>query len=161
MRYVLFCMLVLIGAPAAAHTGDLPAGQRGAAMIHDDDQAIMVPAGSKARDAAGLANAEICVKAGSAAQYNLRAYFAAHKIALREFVFQETGEMHDAYRDGRCDAITARKSVLQGLRASEGRDDVILPDNLGNHFIHTATPAAIAGRAALAAPNMKENTHGI
>ena len=139
MRYVLFCMLVLIGAPAAAH-------------VYDDNQAIMVPAGSKARDAAGLANAEICVKAGSRAQYNLQAYFTAHKIPLREFAFQETGEMHDAYRDGRCDAITARRSVLTALRASVGRDDLILPDNLGNHFIHAT---------ALAAHTTKENTHGL
>jgi ABC-type amino acid transport substrate-binding protein len=148
MRSILFCMLVLIAGPAAAHTGDIPAR----AMSHADNLAIMVPPGSKARDAAGLANAEICVKAGSAAQYHLRAYFSAHKIALREFVFQETGEMHDAYRDGRCDAITARKSVLRGLRASMGRDDRILPDNLGGHFIRAA---------ALAAPTTKESTHGI
>ncbi len=152
MRYVLFCMLVLIGAPAAAHVGDIPAGPHAGAVRYDDNQAIMVPAGSKARDAAGLADAEICVKAGSRAQYNLQAYFTAHKIPLREFAFQETGEMHDAYRDGRCDAITARRSVLTALRASVGRDDLILPDNLGNHFIHAA---------ALAAHTTKENTHGL
>ncbi|GLR67996.1 hypothetical protein GCM10010909_26770 [Acidocella aquatica] len=225
MRYVLFCMLVLTGAPAAARTlacggtvapglaypdvsgawhgleitlcqkiagqigaralftpimqdsdvpppgrgrsvifvpaGDIAPGYLPGPVIYNDNQAIMVPAGSKARDAAALANAEICVEPGSPEDFNLTAYFAAHKIALREFVFQETDEMHDAYVAGRCDAITARKSLLIGLRANEGRNDVILPDNLGDNPIRAATPAGISGWAALVAHTIKENTHGL
>ncbi len=136
--------------------GAIAAGYSPGPVIYDDNQALMVPAGSKVLDAAGLADAEICVRPGSAAAFRLRAYFAAHGIALRIFGFQEAGEMHDAYSDGRCDAITGRRSELISLRASEGRDDVILPDDLGDHFIRAATPAARPGWAARVARIIEE-----
>lgn len=128
--------------------GDIPAGYAPGPVIFNDAQAIMVPAGSPARHVADLANAEICVEPGSPEDFNLSAYFAARKIPLREFVFQETDEMHDAYVAGRCDAITARKSLLIGLRANEDgarQDDVILPDDLGDNPIRVATPAGLQG----------------
>jgi general L-amino acid transport system substrate-binding protein len=135
------------GSVAFLPEGDIPAGYVAGPVIFDDNQALMVPAGSKARTAAGLANRFICVEPGSPEDFNLTAYFAAHKIPLREFVFQETDEMHDAYVAGRCDAITARISLLRGLRANEDgarRDDVILPDNLGDNPVRVATPSGMA-----------------
>jgi general L-amino acid transport system substrate-binding protein len=133
--------------------GDIPAGYTPGPVIFNDSQAIMVPDWSKARTAADLANAEICVEPGSPEDFNLTDYFAAHKIPLREFVFQETDEMHDAYVAGRCDAITARISLLRGLRANEDGDrknDRILPDNLGNNPIRAAMPAGQRGWGAIA-----------
>ncbi len=141
----------------------IPAGYVAGPEIYNDYQAIMVPAGSKARNAADLAGAEICVEPGSPEDFNLTRYFAKHKIMLREFVFQETGEMHDAYVAGRCDAITARRSLLIGLRANEDgarRDDVILPDDLGDNPIRVATQAGQPAWAALVAKIVQENTHG-
>ena len=111
--------------------------------------------------AADLAGAEICVEPGSPEDFNLVDYFARHKIPLREFVFQETDEMHDAYVAGRCDAITARKSLLIGLRANEEgprREDRILPDNLGDNPIRAATPANQPAWTALIA-NIIEDKH--
>jgi general L-amino acid transport system substrate-binding protein len=131
--------------------GDIPAGYTAGPVIYDDYQAIMVPAGSPARSARDLAGAEICVEPGSPEDFNLTDYFAAHHLRLSEFVFQETDEMHDAYVAGRCDAITARKSLLIGLRANEDRADIILPDNLGDNPIRLATPASQPGWAAQAA----------
>ncbi len=125
-------------------TGDIPKGYTQGPVIFNDTQAIMVPAYSKARTLADLANASICVEPGSPEDFNLMAYFAAHHIPLREFVFQETDEMHDAYVAGRCDAITARKSLLMGLRANEDgarKNDFILTDNLGDNPVRAATPA--------------------
>jgi general L-amino acid transport system substrate-binding protein len=125
--------------------GDIPAGYLPGPAIFDDNQALMVPAGSKARHAADLANAFICVEPGSPEDFNLTGYFQKHGIQLHEFVFQETDEMHDAYVAGRCDAITARVSLLIGLRANEDgarRNDVILPDNLGDNPVRAATPAS-------------------
>jgi len=139
--------------PAAPHSvaflpqGDIPAGYAPGPVIFNDNQALMVPAGSPARDAGELANASICVEPGSPEDFNLVDYFAKHHIPLREFVFQETDEMHDAYVAGRCDAITARVSLLIGLRANEDgarRNDVILPDNLGDNPIRAATPIGTA-----------------
>jgi general L-amino acid transport system substrate-binding protein len=139
------------GSVAFLPAGDIPAGYDAGPVIFDDFQALMVPAGSRARSAADLANGFICVEPGSPEDFNLTAYFAAHKIPLREFVFQETDEMHDAYVAGRCDAITARISLLRGLRANEDgtrRNDVLLPDNLGDNPVRVATPAGAAGWAA-------------
>ncbi len=133
------------GSVAFLPAGDIPAGYAPGPVIFNDNQALMVPAGSLARVAADLGNAFICVEPGSPEDFNLQAYFAAHKIPLREFVFQETDEMHDAYVAGRCDAITARKTLLIGLRANEDgmrKNDFLLPDNLGDNPIRAATPAS-------------------
>ncbi len=141
---------------------DIPAGYIMGPVIANDEQAIMVPAGSNIHDIAGLANAEICVEPGSPEDFHLIDYFAAHKIPLHEFVFQETDEMHDAYVAGRCDAITARRSLLVGLRANETgvrRHDVILPDDLGDNPIRVATPAGQRDWANLVAAIIGENQH--
>lgn len=133
------------GSVAFLAAGDIPAGYAPGLVIFNDNQALMVPAGSKARKAADLANASICVEPGSPEDFNLIAYFAKHHIPLNEFVFQETDEMRDAYVAGRCDAITARVSLLIGLRANADgvrRQDLILPDNLGDNPVRLATPAA-------------------
>lgn len=126
-----------------APAGDIPAGYTAGAVIYNDKQALMVPVWSRAQNAKSLANAYICVEPGSPEDNNLTAYFAAQNIPLREFVFQETDEMHDAYAAGRCDAITARISLLRGLRANASGDrqaDRILPDNLGDNPIRAAAP---------------------
>jgi general L-amino acid transport system substrate-binding protein len=136
--------------------GDIPAGYTQGPVIFNDSQAIMVPAWSHARTAADLANAAICVEPGSPEDFNLIDYFAAHKIPLREFVFQETDEMHDAYVAGRCDAITARISLLRGLRANEDRDDKILPDNLGDNPIRAAVPAGQGSWGAIVTKTLEQ-----
>jgi general L-amino acid transport system substrate-binding protein len=126
-----------------APAGDIPVGYAAGPVIFNDSQGLMVPVWSKAKTAKDLANAEICVEPGSPEDFNLIDYFKVHKIPLREFVFQETDEMHDAYVAGRCDAITARISLLSGLRANEDgerKDDRILPDNLGDNPVRAATP---------------------
>jgi general L-amino acid transport system substrate-binding protein len=139
--------------------GDIPAGYTPGPVIFDDYQAIMVPAGSPVRRVADLAGKEICVEPGSPEDFNLTAYFAAHHIKLEEFVFQETDELHDAYVAGRCDALTARRSLLIGLRANEDgarQSDRILPANLGSNPIRLATPAALPGWSRQAAAIVTE-----
>jgi len=139
--------------------GDIPAGYTAGPVIFDDYQAIMVPAGSPARSVADLAGKEICVEPGSPEDFNLTDYFAAHHLKLEEFMFQETDELHDAYVAGRCDAITARRSLLIGLRANEDgarRQDRILPADLGANPIRLATPAALPAWSARAATIVTE-----
>ncbi len=144
---------------------EIPAGYGVGPVIFNDFQALMVPAGAKARRAADLGNASICVEPGSPEDFNLIAYFQAHRIPLREFVFQEPDEMHDAYEAGRCDAITARQSLLIGVRANAygaRRNDVILPDRLGDNPISAATPAGETAWAATVAAiirNFEESNH--
>ena len=134
----------LLFAPAA----DIPPGFVVGPVIYDDAQMLMVPAGSPVRHAADLAGAEICVQPGTPEEFALRAYFTAHHIPLHEFAFQEPDEMHDAYVAGRCDAITARRSLLIGLRGNEmgaRAADVILPDVLASHPVNVASRPALAG----------------
>ncbi|MDE8347451.1 MAG: hypothetical protein POH28_14955 [Acidocella sp.] len=141
---------------------DIPKGYVTGPVIANDEQAIMVPAGSSIHDIAGLAHAEICVEPGSPEDFHLMDFFAVHKIPLHEFVFQEPSEMHDAYVAGRCDAITARRSLLVGLRANEmgaRRHDVILPYDLGDNPIRVATPAGHAHWAARVAVIIEETQH--
>ncbi len=140
--------------------GDIPAGYIAGPVIFDDYQAIMVPAGSPARTVADLAGKEICVEPGSPEDFNLIDYFAAHHLKLEEFVFQETDELHDAYVAGRCDAITARRSLLIGLRANEDgarQHDRILAADLGANPIRLATPAALPAWSEEAATIVKES----
>jgi general L-amino acid transport system substrate-binding protein len=145
--------------------GDIPAGYSIGPVIFDDYQAIMVPAGSPARSVADLAGKEICVEPGSPEDFNLTDYFAAHHLKLAEFIFQETDELHDAYVAGRCDAITARRSLLIGLRANEDgvrQHDRILPADLGANPIRLATPAALpawSAQAAAIVTETKTNVH--
>jgi len=142
-----------------APAGDIRAGYAAGPVIFDDRQALMVPVWSKARTARDLANAEICVEPGSPEDFALTAYFAARNIPLREFVFQETDEMHDAYAAGRCDAITARISLLRGLRGNADgvrKDDRILPDNLGDNPVRAATPSGQPAWAALVQTKLEQ-----
>jgi general L-amino acid transport system substrate-binding protein len=152
------------GSVAFLPAGDIPAGYMPGPVIFNDNQAIMVPAGSHARTAADLANAFICVEPGSPEDFNLQDYFAVHKIPLREFVFQETDEMHDAYVAGRCDAITARKTLLTGLRANEDgvrKNDFLLPDNLGDNPIRVATPASATAWTAKVKTLIQEQANDV
>ena len=145
-----------------APQGDIGAGYALGPVIFNDEQAIMVPVWSKARAVADLADTEICVEPGSPEEFNLQAYFKAHHIALHEFPFQETGEMHDAYVAGRCGAITARRSLLAGLRANEAgarQHDRILPADLGDSPVRIATPADAPGWTARIDKIVKENHH--
>jgi len=138
------------------------AGYTKGAEIFNDHQALMVPAGSPARTARDLAGADICVEPGSPEDFGLIAYFKTHHIALQEFPFQETDEMHDAYVAGRCEAITARISLLEGLRANEDgarQHDILLPDNLGDNPIRAATPAGQPGWAHFVNKILQEQDH--
>ena len=131
----------LLFVPAAT----VPAGFRRQRLLADDYLAILVPAGSDVRSAAGLAGQPICIEPGSAEDAALVGYFKAHHWRLNEFVFQEVDEMHDAYMAGRCDGIVGAVSLLRGLRGNAGNrhfGDRILPDHLA------ANPIVIATRAA-------------
>jgi general L-amino acid transport system substrate-binding protein len=142
--------------------GDIPKGYAKGRVIFNDYQALMVPAGSPARNAADLAHKFVCVEPGSPEDFNLISYFKAHKIDLQEFMFQETDELHDAYVAGRCDAITARRSLLVGLRGNEDgvrQDDIILPDNLGDNPVRAATPASQPGWAIKVQKILQEQNH--
>jgi general L-amino acid transport system substrate-binding protein len=139
-----------------APQADIGPGYALGPVIYNDYQAILVPYDSPSRRAADLAGAEICVEPGSPEDDNLQAYFKAHHITLHEFAFQEPDEMHDAYEAGRCDAITARRSLLIGLRGNaEGarQDDMLLPDDLGDNPVRVASRA---GLAALVAETVEE-----
>jgi general L-amino acid transport system substrate-binding protein len=124
--------------------GDAPAGYVAGPVIADDEQEIMVPAGSPVRTLADLNGLDICVQPGSAEDANLITFFAHQKLRLQEFPFQEIDEMHDAYVAGRCEGISAQHSLLVGLRDNARRDDVILPWNVADNPVRVMTPAGDA-----------------
>ena len=123
--------------------GAVPPGFRVRSMLADDYDALLVPVASPARRAADLAGRPICVEPGSAEESALAAFFTAHHLRLREFVFQEVDEMRDAYLAGRCSAIVSPVSLLAGLRGNARPADRILPDHLGRNPIMIATSPAL------------------
>ena len=113
------------------------------AILAQDDEALLVPAASLAHHTNDLVGQPICVEPGSAESLALEQYFASHHLRLREFVFQEVDEMHDAYLAGRCAAIASPVSLLVGLRGNADVADRILPEHLSANPIMVAVSPAL------------------
>jgi general L-amino acid transport system substrate-binding protein len=124
---------------AGSHAG--PPLVQGPIVVHDA-LALLVPR-TGVSDVASLHDRSVCVESGSDSDRALVRYFAQRAIGLREFPFQETDEMRQAYGDGRCDALAGPMSTLASVRADpeEGRaGDRLLPDLLADDPIFCATP---------------------
>jgi general L-amino acid transport system substrate-binding protein len=92
-------------------------GAEGVSFAHPnfyDGQAILAPANDFA-SIEDLDGANICVTTGTTTELNLADYFAARDLAFEPVVLEDYEVIFEAFRQGRCDAVTGDRSALQGL----------------------------------------------
>lgn len=107
-----------------------------------ESTALMVPAGSPARQLDMLADQPICFEQGTAAHRTLEAWFAERRLPFVRMGYQEPDEMHDAYDSGVCHALAGEATALAALRSDgdpQRRGSRILPESLARFPIVAAT----------------------
>jgi general L-amino acid transport system substrate-binding protein len=100
-------------------------GAEGVSFAHPnyyDGQAMMVPRGEFASLDA-LDGANICVTAGTTTELNLADYFGARGLDFSPVVLEDYDQIFQAFRQGRCDAVTGDRSALVGL-TSQWEEDI-------------------------------------
>jgi general L-amino acid transport system substrate-binding protein len=128
-------------------------------LVFEESDGVMVFNTSPAHHITDLANATICDEPGTPPERTLVAWFAAHKIPLRYFPFQESDEQVDAYYAGRCAAVANEVTNLAALRVqaqTDGHPSRILPERLTTFPILAVTDAGDKNWAALVASVMRE-----
>ena len=94
-------------------------GGGGAAFVTTtfyDGQAMMVPTASGVTSIDGLADATICLTAGTTTEQNLADRMA--DIPHTPQTFEENPQVQEAFLAGQCDAWTSDQSQLAGIRSS-------------------------------------------
>jgi len=94
-------------------------GAEGAAFVTTtfyDGQAMMVPASSGVTSIDALADATICLTAGTTTEQNLADRMAG--IPHTPQTFEENSQVQEAFLAGQCDAWTSDRSQLAGIRSN-------------------------------------------
>jgi general L-amino acid transport system substrate-binding protein len=94
-------------------------GAEGAAFVTTtfyDGQAMMVPASSGITSIDALADATICLTAGTTTEQNLADRMAG--IPHTPQTFEENSQVQEAFLAGQCDAWTSDRSQLAGIRSN-------------------------------------------
>ncbi len=107
----------------------------GANFVHStfyDGQGMMASAASGVTALEDLADATICVGAGTTTELNLADVFATRGIPYTPLVFENIDESIAALEEGRCDAFTTDKSGLVARRTTMANpgDWVILDETM-------------------------------
>jgi general L-amino acid transport system substrate-binding protein len=99
-------------------------------IIFHDGQGIMVRSDLGVKNASELSGAAICLLPGTTSLQNLEDYFRPRAIRYEAVVFENSDEWRNAFLSGRCDAITADRSVIVSVRsmANDPNRYVILPE---------------------------------
>lgn len=101
-----------------------------AGVIYYDGQSFMAPAERGWVSAMELAGAKVCAQSGTTTEANARNFFAQSKMTAELVTVATFGEMLEAYKTGRCDAITADRSALAVQRMGFDQPDAhtLLPE---------------------------------
>jgi general L-amino acid transport system substrate-binding protein len=92
-------------------------GAEGVSFAHPnfyDGQAILAPA-DQFGSLDELDGATICVTTGTTTELNLADYFAARDLTFEPISLEDYEVIFEAFRQGRCDAVTGDRSALAGL----------------------------------------------
>jgi general L-amino acid transport system substrate-binding protein len=96
-------------------------GQEGATFLfttYYDGQGLMVPESSGFTSMADLADASVCVQAGTTTELNLTSVFNARGIPFNPQVFADNTQLLPAYREGQCEVFTSDVSQLTAFKAT-------------------------------------------
>jgi general L-amino acid transport system substrate-binding protein len=92
-------------------------GAEGVSFAHPnyyDGQAMLAPE-ADFPSLEDLDGANICVTSGTTTELNLADYFSARDLTFEPVVLEDYEVIFQAFRQGRCDAVTGDRSALQGL----------------------------------------------
>lgn len=96
-------------------------------IVFYDGQGFMVRKNIGVTDARELQGATVCVTSGTTTELNLADFALANNIEVEAVVFEGKKEAVNAYKTGRCDALTTDSSQLAAFRTTM--------DNPGDHLI--------------------------
>ena len=99
-------------------------------VVFYDGQGFMTSKENNISKGKQLDGASICVTSGTTTELNLADFAAANNITVEAVVFEGKKEAVNAYKAGRCDALTTDKSQLTAFRTTMADPDahVILPE---------------------------------
>jgi len=99
-------------------------------IVFYDGQGFMVKKSTGVDDARQLQGATVCVTAGTTTELNLADFAIANDVKLEAVVFEGKKEAVNAYKSGRCDALTTDSSQLAAFRTTMKKpgDHVILKE---------------------------------
>ena len=87
-----------------------------AGVLFYDGQALMVPAKSGVKTAAGLGGSTVCVEKETSSETHLTDYYTTLRSNVKLFVVDSATEAANAFFAGRCNAYTADASHLAAVR---------------------------------------------
>jgi general L-amino acid transport system substrate-binding protein len=99
-------------------------GAEGVSFAHPnyyDGQAMMVPEGDFAA-MEDLDGASICVTTGTTTELNLADYLGALNVDFEPVALEDYDQIFQAFRQGRCEAVTGDRSALVGLTSTWEED---------------------------------------
>jgi general L-amino acid transport system substrate-binding protein len=107
-----------------------------------DGQGFMARADSGITSALDLDGASVCVTSGTTTELNLADFFRQNNMELQSVLFEDTGSVTSAYKEGRCDAFTNDRSQLAAIRSGLEDPDahVILPETISKEPLTTMVP---------------------
>ncbi|MFJ3463435.1 amino acid ABC transporter substrate-binding protein [Achromobacter spanius] len=111
---------------------DTTLGLIGVGVNYYDSLGLMVKSSLGVKSAKELNDAAICVLPGTTTELNLADWFRGQGMKFKPVVLDRYDEIVRAFAAGRCDAITADKSVLGATRRNLGGagEYTILPETL-------------------------------
>ncbi|PID60674.1 MAG: amino acid ABC transporter substrate-binding protein [Gammaproteobacteria bacterium] len=83
-----------------------------------DGQGFLVKRKTGIRSALELDNKTVCVSRGTTTEENAIDFFAVSDMRYRPVYFEDGADAAQAYKDGKCVALTSDRSALAGYRAS-------------------------------------------
>lgn len=107
---------VLIAQTTWTFTRDTRLGLDFGPVIFHDGQGIMVRSDSAVKDISELGGAAICLLPGTTSEQNIEDFFRTKALKYEPVVLQNADEWRNTFLSGRCDAISADKSVLLSVR---------------------------------------------
>jgi len=100
-------------------------------IVFFDGQGFMVRNAIGVKDARELDGASVCVTSGTTTELNLADFASANNLNLEAVVFEGKKEAVNAYKTGRCDALTTDASQLAAFRTTmENPSDHLILDEL-------------------------------
>jgi general L-amino acid transport system substrate-binding protein len=121
---------VLVRTTTWTATRDTSLGLNFAGVNYYDGQGFLVSKDLGVTSAKELDGASFCIQSGTTSELNLTDYFIANKMEYKAVTFDTSGQTIDAFKKGRCDAVTSDASQLYGLRQKmdDPNSAIVLPE---------------------------------
>jgi general L-amino acid transport system substrate-binding protein len=96
--------------------GEFPGKLIPGPVVYYESHGLLVPETSNVRRLEDLSGGKICFLIGSGAQRSVEAFFQSKNLAFLRLSYSEEGEMTDAYKARRCEALAGETTTLASTR---------------------------------------------